>query len=131
MKEKLYRFMQGRYGIDEFSRLLATIGLVFILLSSFLNQSFLYIIGFLIFVYGYYRVFSKNYPKRYKENQKYLFYINKIKDFFRTKKNVADIRKTHHVYRCPNCKRKIKIPRGKGRIEVTCPICQTKFIKKS
>lgn len=130
MKEKLYRFMQGRYGIDEFSRLLATIGLIIVVISSFIDQNFLYIIGFIVFVYGYYRVFSKNHSNRVRENQKYLYYVNKVKKIFKEKKNVVNIRKTHHVYSCPNCKQKIKIPRGKGKIEVTCPMCQTKFIKK-
>lgn len=131
MREKIYRFMQGRYGIDEFSRVLVTVALLLILLSSFLRLDFLYIIGVMLIVYGYFRVFSKNYPKRYRENQKFLFYINKIKNFFRKKKDIATIRKTHHVYSCPTCKQRIKIPRGKGKIEITCPMCQRKFIKKS
>lgn len=131
MREKIYRFMQGRYGIDELSRVLVTVALLFVLLSSFLRINFLYVIGVLILVYGYFRVFSKSYPKRYRENQKFLFYIDKVKNFFRRKKDIATIRKTHHVYTCPTCRQKIKIPRGKGKIEITCPMCQRKFIKKS
>lgn len=131
MRERLYQFMQERYGIDQFSKFLVVLGLILSLLSSFLSQDFLYIMGLMIFVYGYYRVFSKNHVTRYKENQRYLYYVSYLKSIIKKEKKMANYRKTHHVYTCPSCKQKIKIPRGKGKVEISCPKCYTKFIKRS
>lgn len=82
-------------------------------------------------IYLYIRCFSKNYEKRYAENNRYLKYSSKLKSAFATFKRDMKIRKTHHIYRCPNCRQKIKIPKNKGRISIRCPKCYTEFIKRS
>jgi uncharacterized membrane protein YbaN (DUF454 family) len=131
MNEKLYRFMQGRYGVDQFSKFLVIVGIVIVLISNFIGGIILNIFGMAAFVYAYCRMFSRNHPKRYRENQKYLNYINRFKNFFRRQNNFRSQRKTHHIYSCPKCRQKIRIPKGKGRIEIACPKCHTKFIKRS
>ena len=65
------------------------------------------------------------------ENQKFLQHTSKIRGFFAKQKYMATQHKTHHIYKCPNCKQKIRVPKGKGKIEIRCPKCQTTFIKKS
>lgn len=135
MKEKLIRFMQGRYGVDSFSKCLLVAALVLVLISSFFGEkafgTALYTLGLVVFVYSYFRVFSRNISKRYAENQQFLAKTAKIRTFFAQQKNLMQQRKTHHIYSCPSCKQKIRIPRGKGKIEVRCPKCGTTFIKKS
>ena len=79
----------------------------------------------------YYRMFSKNIAKRSAENGKYLFYRQKYLGIFTKKKNQLLDRKTHHIYKCPQCRQKIRIPKGKGMIEIRCPKCRTIFKKKS
>ena len=84
-----------------------------------------------ILVYCYYRMFSRDYNRRYAENQKFLTWQNRVKYKVNNwKRNLTD-RKTHHIYKCPNCRQKIRVPRGKGKIIVTCPKCRTEFQKKS
>lgn len=135
MKEKLIRFMQGRYGIDQFSKFLLIVGLIAVVASSFFWDSIanviLYILGWALVIYCYFRVFSRNIPKRYAENQAYLSKTYKIRSFFQKQKNIWSQRRVYHIYTCPSCKQKIRIPRGKGKIEVRCPKCGTTFIKKS
>lgn len=131
MKEKLIRFMQGRYGADAFSKFLLTVSMILLLLSIFLPRSPLYLLGLLLMIYCYFRMFSKNIPKRYQENMAYLKYRNKLTGRLGKLKNETVQRKTHHIYRCPNCRQKIRIPRGRGRIAIRCPKCNTEFIKKS
>lgn len=134
MKDKFIRFMQGRYGVDQFSRFLLGVALVSIIISIFIRGylgTLLNTIGLLAIVYTYFRIFSRNIQKRYAENQKYLSITSKIRMRFNKEKNIMAQRKTHHIYTCPGCGQKIRIPRGKGKIEIECPKCHTKFIKNS
>ena len=135
MKEKLIRFMQGRYGVDTFSKFLLIFGLAAALLSSVFAGKFLgvicYILGVLLIVYCYCRMFSKKVEKRYAENQAFLARTYRLRCFFQKQAGNLSQRKEYHIYKCPGCGQKIRIPRGKGRVEVRCPKCSTAFIKKS
>ena len=131
MRDKFIRFMQGRYGVDQFSRFLLGVALVSIIISMFVRGYFgtlLNTIGLLAIVYTYFRIFSRNIQKRYGENQKYLSVTSKLRMRLNREKNIMAQRKTHHIYTCPGCGQKIRIPRGKGKIEIECPKCHTKFI---
>ncbi len=135
MKEKLMRFMEGRYGSDQFSQFLLTVGLISLVVSMLLNGktvgSVFYLLGLIALVYCYFRMFSRNVSKRYAENESYLAKTNGIRRFFEKQKNLMQQRKVYHIYKCPGCKQKIRIPKGKGKIEIRCPKCGATFVKKS
>ena len=131
MKEKLIRFMQGRYGVDPFTRFLMGVALACMILSFFTRSMVWSFIILLLLVYCYFRMFSKNIYKRTAENRIYQEKTYKIRCFFARQKNMMSQRKEYHIYKCPSCSQKIRIPRGKGRIEVRCPKCSTTFIKNS
>ena len=131
MRQKFQQFMSGRYGADQLCRLLMVITLVVLVLSMFRPLRFLYIVAMVLLVYTYFRMFSRNVEKRYAENQKYLNWKYRLvvkKD--QRKKRWAQ-RKTYHFYKCPNCKQTVRVPKGKGKICITCPKCRTEFVKKS
>ncbi len=130
MREKLYRFMIGRYGNDRLNRFLLAISMACLVISLFGPRIF-YLLAIAILVYVYFRMFSRNIYKRTMENNFYMRYEYKVKQYFATLKRDMNQRKTHHIYRCPSCRQKIRIPRGKGRIEIRCPKCSQTFIKKS
>ena len=131
MKEKFRRFMIGRYGADELSKFMVTVAVVLWVLNIFADSRFFYSWGMLMLILAYVRMFSKNIHKRYQENQKYLEIKSKVLAQVRREKSNMEQRKTHHIYKCPTCKQKIRIPRGKGRICITCPKCKTEFTKTS
>ena len=131
MKEKIARFMAGRYGVDYLGRFTIIAGLIALLLAGWTRSSLLNLLAWVLIIYSYYRMFSRNVYKRTQENQWYLNKTYKIRCFFARQKNMLTQRKTHHIYKCPTCKQKIRIPRGKGKIEIRCPKCNTTFIKKS
>ena len=90
-----------------------------------------YIAGIVLLVYTYYRMFSKNISKMYAQNQKYLnakYRAVVKKDAW---KKQWQQRKIYRFYRCPGCKQKVRVPKGKGKICITCPKCRMEFIKKS
>ena len=133
MRDKFNKFMQGRYGVDDFSRFTMGAALVLIILAMFANifsrtaGSTLDILGVAAIVYAYIRIFSRNIQQRYAENQKFLQMTSKFRFRFNKEKNLMKQRKTHHIYSCPGCGQKIRIPKGKGKIEIECPKCHTKF----
>lgn len=131
MRDKLRNFMIGRYGIDSFSKFLMGVALVLCILDIFVNSIFINSWFIVIIVYVYYRMFSRNYNKRYQENMKFLQIKNKVMSKFKSQKWMMQQRKTHHIYKCPTCSQKIRIPKGKGRICITCPKCKTEFTKTS
>lgn len=131
MKEKLRSFMIGRYGFDDFSKFLMGIALISCVLDLFVNSFFLSLCFLVLIVYVYFRMFSRNCNKRYQENLKFLQTKNKMISKFDSQKWIMEQRKTHHIYKCPTCGQKIRIPKGKGRICITCPKCKTEFTKTS
>jgi len=131
MKEKFQRFMIGRYGNDEFGRFLLGLTALLLILSLFIRSSLTELLLCFLIVYMYFRMFSKNIAKRRQENQVYLKYQNQALRFMDKQKRIAKERKVNHIYSCPNCKQMIRVPKGKGKIAITCPKCKTEFIKKS
>ena len=131
MKDRLRQFMIGRYGVDQFNRFLLIPSIVLIILSRFLGGGFLYLFGLFVLLYAYYRMLSRNISKRYRENIVYLNIRNRFLGVFIKGRNTIRQRRQYHIYKCPGCGQKIRIPKGKGRISVTCPKCRTEFIKKS
>lgn len=131
MREKLIRFMQGRYGMDQLSRFTTGTSLFLMVLNLFIPNRIGYTFALLLLIYSYFRIFSKNHTKRYKENQWFLRYYYPFQRFFTSQKNLLRQRKTHHIYKCPTCKQKIRVPKGKGKIQIRCPKCNAEFIKRS
>lgn len=130
MKGWLQRFMSGRYGYDRFSGFLSVTSLVLVVLGAFFSPV-LYWLGLILLGYCYFRILSRNIQKRYHENLKYLELEGKVTGWFGTKKIRFQQRKQYHYYRCPHCHQQLRVPRGRGKISITCPKCGTQFIKKS
>ena len=133
IREWFARFMVGRYGADEFSRTLNYVVLTLLILSLFVRNGLLELVTIALLIYSYFRMFSRNHSARYRETQKYLQMTADIRRKRNSFLNVNKQRKDFHIYTCPNkdCRQKIRVPRGKGKIQVTCPKCRTQFIKKS
>lgn len=131
MRRRLEQFMLGRYGTDDFSKFLLALCLVLLVLNMFTRAQLLYLLALVLLVYCYFRMFSRNISARAAENQRYLDGTANMRRTLRGWKNRVVQSKDYHVYKCPSCGQKIRIPRGKGRICITCPKCRTEFEKRS
>ncbi|MCR5415904.1 MAG: hypothetical protein K6E79_03835 [Pseudobutyrivibrio sp.] len=140
-KYKMARFFSGRTGVDNLGRTCTWAALVFMILTMITHSSICYLIGMALIFYSFWRMLSKNYQKRYMENQAFLTKTAKLRSFFSnfttnirqliaTAKNERQQRKIYAIFRCPNCKQKLRVPKGHGKIQVTCNKCRTQFIKK-
>lgn len=123
--------MYGRYGMDSLGKFTIAAGVAAIVLSTFVRWRILPLVSWVCIIAAYYRMFSKNVRKRSAENQWYLNKTYKLRTFFYKQKNLLAQRKTHHIYRCPSCRQKIRVPRNEGKIEIRCPKCGATFIKRS
>lgn len=127
------KFMYGRYGIDRLSRELLILSFILSVIASFLPKYLfgLGIIGYILMFACVLRIFSRNIYKRQMENYKYIT----IKNYVLARFNNTIIRlkalKTHKYFTCANCKQKLRVPRGKGKISITCPKCKNSFKAKS
>ena len=131
MKERMQRFMAGRYGDDQLNQFIFIVAIISMVLEIITRQSLFYTLTLVLLILAYVRVFSRNINKRYEENMKFLQKKDAILNKFRRQKYYAAQRRNFHIYTCPQCKQKIRIPKGKGKISITCPKCRTSFIKKS
>lgn len=140
--------MYGRYGTDNFNKFLSWTELVCFVLGLILQiffwwGRFFYYLCIAIIIYMYFRMFSKNIYKRRKENETFLRIKYRVQNFFRDRKNAArssskrgrggeiNYDEMFKIFRCPSCSQRIRVPRGKGRIRITCPRCKNQFIKKT
>ena len=130
-KNKMMQFMQGRYGADQMGQMLSAVSMVFLIISLFSRNQAWFLLAVIGIVYNYFRINNKNISKRYAENQKYLKMTAGIRRKLASWKSQLAQRKIYHIYRCPGCKQKIRVPRGRGKIEIRCPKCNTRFVKKS
>ncbi len=130
-KERLQRFMYGRYGMDGLGKFMSWTSIILLLCSMLFDINVLYFVSLALLVWCYFRMFSRNVQKRYQENCVYYRYVNIVRDFFKRQKSYIKQSKTHHIYKCPQCKQKIRIPKGKGKVAIRCQRCGTEFIKNS
>ena len=119
----LQRFMYGRYGHDKLNRVILTTGVVMSILTLIMPIKLLRLIltlgAYGMLVWSLFRCFSRNHYKRYQENRKYLLMLDRFKD------------KQNRYFDCPKCHQTVRVPRGKGKIAITCPKCREKFVKKT
>ena len=93
--------------------------------------SIMYYLSLATLVYTYYRMFSRNIYKRASENQNFLNKTANIRRKINNQKSIFKQRKVYRRYKCPTCKQKVRVPKGKGKISIHCPKCDTYFIKRS
>ena len=124
------RFMQGRHGYDRYGRFLLVAGLVIGLCGSVFRILWLSFAGDLILFYEMYRMFSKNLVKRGIENDHYMHMTMMLKHrYLAVKRRFHD--HANHYYVCPQCGQIVRIPKGHGRITITCPNCHWEFERRS
>ena len=119
----LRSFMYGRYGTDRLNMVILCAGLVASLLSMMIGlQPFnliFWALSYGLMIWAICRSLSRNTYKRYQENRKFLQVYDRMKD------------RQHRYFDCPKCRQTVRVPRGKGKISITCPRCKEKFVKKT
>lgn len=130
-RENFAKFMVGRYGYDRLGRFFMGAAVVFIVAGLVFQGLWTDAAAIVCLFLCYFRMFSRNVRKRFEENQKFERIWFRITEKIRKWRFRFRQLREYHIYKCPSCGQKIRIPRGKGKISVHCPKCNTDFIKKS
>ena len=130
MRNAIQRFMYGRYGNDQFGFFLLGLSVVLSLLASLFDLGLLNLLAEVAIIYALFRMFSRNTYKRREENNKFLRKVNPFLKWFRLQQTMRRD-KAHRYFKCPNCSQYLRVPRGKGKITVTCRSCRASFQEKS
>ena len=126
-REKMMRFMYGRYGTDHLYYFMFAIWLILAVVGLIVRHPVFYIIGIVVMVLMIMRSMSRNITQRRKENQFFLKFFNPVKrEVLLLKDRIRDIR-TARYRRCRHCKALIKLPKVTGKHTVRCPKCGEKF----
>lgn len=144
-------FFSGRNGADELSVTLVVISVIVFLAAPIFDEKYIQgiflLLGGILFVLGILRSLSTNIGKRRHENQVFLdlFRAETKEEKERRKREEEEKRekeklrkerrkeeeKTHAFFRCPQCGKELRVPKGKGKIKIRCPNCSHEFIRKS
>lgn len=130
MRDWFRRLMMGRYGVDQLTWVLLVLSLLLSLCGSIFRVQLLGILCWAVLVVCYLRIFSRNIYARQLENQRFMQFWWKLKNGC-SKRSSREQRKNYKVFSCPTCKQKLRVPRGKGKISISCPKCGRSFIKKT
>ena len=119
----LRNFMYGRYGSDRLNLVILVAGLVASVLSSLIRifpvNILLLLLSYGLMIWAIFRTLSRNTYKRYQENRRFMLIFDRLKD------------RQNRYYECPKCHQTVRVPRGKGKISITCPRCKEKFVRKT
>ena len=130
MKEKFYRFMQGRYGIDQLNSFLMIVCVICFIVNMFIGIIVLNFIAYGTWIFVLFRMFSKNIYARNRENDKYLNFFSPLSRWLKLKL-MSKQDPSNKYFSCPKCKQMVRVPKGHGTVVVTCPNCQNKFEKRT
>ncbi len=127
----LRRFMQGRYGADELSFAFIILFIILNIVSLIVPSFIVSVIYIILFAFFLYRMLSRNIAARQKENYFFLKLYNPLKNRIRRLWTNLKGRRKYKYFKCRNCGRSMRVPRGKGTVVATCPGCGAKIKKKT
>ena len=123
LRAGLGHFMMGRYGTDKLNTWILGAGVIASLVSMLipipLVKLALTLLSYVLMFWAIFRCFSRNTYKRYQENRRFLMLLDRFRD------------REQRYFDCPKCRQNVRVPRGKGKISITCPKCREKFIRKT
>lgn len=127
----LKNFMAGRYGPDQLCVALMLLGMLFSVLANFRGWGWLLLLSYAAMVWALARLLSRNREKRWAENQTFLRLFAPFTSAARGFVTRVSQSRQYHFYTCPKCGQRLRVPRGKGKLEITCPKCREAFTKKT
>ena len=130
IRNAIQRLMYGRYGTDQLNLFLMGVYLLLYLVFALTRVTLLYWVSFVLLIWSLFRTLSRNMERRRMENARFMRLAGPVLSWLRLRRTIR--RDKEHVYfKCPSCGQQLRVPRGKGKITVTCRGCVASFEEKS
>ena len=130
-QQRLAEWLRGRQGPDDLAIFSMNVAIVVVIVNLFARMSWLGWIALALVVYSMFRIQSKNLGARSRENEAFLKALGPALPWVHNPRAAMTELRTYKHARCSSCKQRVRVPRGKGKLRVTCPKCGTKFEVKS
>ena len=130
-QQRLAEWLRGRQGSDDLAIFSMNVAIVVVIVNLFARMSWLGWIALALVVYSMFRIQSKNLGARSRENEAFLKALGPARPWVQNPRAAMTELRTYKHARCSSCKQRVRVPRGKGKLRVTCPKCGTKFEVKS
>lgn len=131
MRNRLRSFMAARNGVDQLGLALTAGALLLSLLGQVIRRSLPEFLGTVLLVWALYRMFSRNLARRQAENRWFLDRVRRLTGGFQGWLVRLRQSREYRFFQCPSCKNRLRVPRGKGHIHITCPRCGHRFSGKT
>ncbi|HPF88680.1 MAG TPA: hypothetical protein PK537_11590 [Candidatus Limiplasma sp.] len=123
----MQNMMVGRNGPDRLAYMMMWVGIGLLILAMIFNSMIINVLALAVYVLAMFRIFSKNISKRSAENKWYLNQSNQLRTSLKHQRNRMKLRKEYRYFKCPQCKAWLRVPRGSGKVKVTCGQCGNQF----
>lgn len=130
-QQRVRAWLRGRNGADELANFAIVVALILVIVNIFTRTFFLSILALLIMAYAWWRMSSKNVAARSRENRAFVGLLGPLRPWVRNPSAAFAEARAYKHFKCPSCKQRVRVPRGKGKIRVRCPKCQERFEARS
>lgn len=131
IRSLLSRIFMGKYGPDALSFFLIILGFIVSGLTSMTGILIIAFVGYALIILGVLRMLSKNFARRSSENEVFLAMLSPLGKKIKQGINKSAQRRDYRFFKCPGCKNTLRVPKNRGRIQITCPKCGERFERKS
>lgn len=125
--KKAAEWMNGRNGSDELGTMCVIVALIIVIINIFLRTLFLSVVALALMAYACWRMSSKNLEARESENATFVGLFGPLSRWLRNPAKAVAENRTYKHLKCPECGQRVRVPRKKGKIRITCPNCHEKF----
>jgi len=127
----LRNFMMGRYGVDQLYLATMIAALCLSILASATGWGAIHLVSYALLIYAILRFLSRNITKRRRENDVFLRYWWPVKRGISGYIKRLKSSREYKFFKCPACSSRLRVPKHKGRIQITCPKCGERFERKT
>jgi ribosomal protein S27E len=120
-------FMAGRNGIDQLNIVLLVMALALNFAGRFTGLLIFRLLASITLVYSVFRITSRNLAQRRAENYRFIRFPDYLRQLQRSRQDRRQQLREYRFFTCPDCKNKLRVPRGKGKVQITCPRCGQRF----
>lgn len=122
---------RGRNGVDALASACSNVAILLVVVDLWARTVVVSFVALAFLGYSWFRMSSRNVSARRAENERFTKAFGPVAAWLSNPVAAATESRTYKHLTCPSCGQRVRIPRGKGKVRVTCPKCHTRFEGKA